>query len=88
MCNLTTEWAGVGLAAEIFLFCEGKKRIKKIIYTGNHTSSFHSLLHLKSSSLVLCWCILGFFPPYHLDSGFSTVQGDSLEMKRRRIALF
>ena len=70
MCNLATAWAGVGLEAEICLFYEGKKGIKKIVYVGNHTSSFYSLLHLKSPSLVLCWCILVFFPPYHLDSGF------------------
>lgn len=73
MCNLATEQAGVGLAAEICLFYEGKKEIKKIFYTGKHTSSFYYLLHLKSSSLVLCWCILFFFfflLPYHLDSGF------------------
>lgn len=73
MCNLATEQAGVGLAAEICLFYEGKKEIKKIFYTGKHTSSFYYLLHLKSSSLVLCWCILFvffFLLPYHLDSGF------------------
>lgn len=61
MCNLATEQAGVGLAAEICLFYEGKKEIKKIFYTGKHTSSFYYLLHLKSSSLVLCWCILFVF---------------------------